>query len=616
MSVSKLIAGQHSCVGHLSQGDSTPAEHQAALDKKAMIVYCGKFQSMDGEVEITEAHCDQLIANHNAKLEAFERSGQRDTEFFSKMPPLQLDHSTSARDTVGRVAGKLSKGTFKNQDGLPVTCVNADRIVVLGKGNVEHVVDGRWANVSIGADLEAGVLNELSITPFPAAPNAALLSRKRMNDWKTHSKGSYKGYPYQIETDDNQFFGYVDNIDFQGVDAKAVLEQIKKYIDSKPANLAGPPGEKTVELPGKVDEAKWSEAKKAAKKSYPDKPEDESFWKIVTTIYKNEGGEFHSEGDKMAETKDELKARHMKEKESLAAAHTDELKSHKLEEVKGRHEEQMKALSEKHDAEMKKLGVEEVKKDEAGDPGEVKKHTDVGDEPELKAKMAAMRPKLVTLAKSIRSGVSSGRLAAREQMITAKVARLRAGAKMTPAEQKKIDLAALSKSSDSELEAFFKGYEIREDVIDSRFHGTTKALSLANLQKFSADTRLKVLEAEARMSGIGAPMTDDQRKDMAAAESLPMSDPQKAAGAEGGWEHMMKHLAGLLGEHQFKDAVLEHVKKMMDMKHLGEMAPEHAENTEKQMSALVKEYNKLQTEVQDLTAMVGEAFGIQKTELE
>lgn len=40
--------------------------------------------------------------------------------------------------------------------------------------------------------------------------------------------------------------------------------------------------------PGKVDEAKWSEAKKAAEKEYgPGK------WAVVSHIYKKMGGEFH-----------------------------------------------------------------------------------------------------------------------------------------------------------------------------------------------------------------------------------------------------------------------------------------------------------------------------------
>ena len=44
-------------------------------------------------------------------------------------------------------------------------------------------------------------------------------------------------------------------------------------------------------MPGRKDEAKWEEAKKAAHKSYPDRSEkDEGFWKIVQTIYENMGG--------------------------------------------------------------------------------------------------------------------------------------------------------------------------------------------------------------------------------------------------------------------------------------------------------------------------------------
>lgn len=39
------------------------------------------------------------------------------------------------------------------------------------------------------------------------------------------------------------------------------------------------------------DEGKWSEAKAAAKKQYPDLTEkDDRFWAIVTSIYKKMGG--------------------------------------------------------------------------------------------------------------------------------------------------------------------------------------------------------------------------------------------------------------------------------------------------------------------------------------
>ena len=52
-------------------------------------------------------------------------------------------------------------------------------------------------------------------------------------------------------------------------------------------------------MPGKVDEKKWDAAKAAAKKQYPDWGEDNPrFWKVVSSIYKKMGGEFHSKTEK------------------------------------------------------------------------------------------------------------------------------------------------------------------------------------------------------------------------------------------------------------------------------------------------------------------------------
>lgn len=170
----KLIAGKHSCVGHLNAGSEDQiAEGDGFMDRNVMCVYTGKFDSMDGEVEITEDHLTALAANHNKRVDGSARlaSGEPNMADF---PPLQLDHSTSAAMTVGRVPFKLSVGDFIDKDGKKKKALFG-RVRVLGKENVEKSKDGRYTHVSIGADLDTGILNELSITPFPAAPNASLL---------------------------------------------------------------------------------------------------------------------------------------------------------------------------------------------------------------------------------------------------------------------------------------------------------------------------------------------------------------------------------------------------------------------------------------------------------
>lgn len=149
------------------------------LEKQAMFVYEGKFDSASGEVEITKPILEKLAQNHNLALAKLSQAGVIEMR---NCPPLQVDHSTSGWDTVGRVVGQLSIGEFEGKTAL------LGKILVLGAENVDRVKDGRWTHLSIGADLDAGKLNELTITPFPAAPNASIL--KKFHD-KYLSKGDH-----------------------------------------------------------------------------------------------------------------------------------------------------------------------------------------------------------------------------------------------------------------------------------------------------------------------------------------------------------------------------------------------------------------------------------------
>ena len=148
-------------------GDLTSNDTLIQNEKRALLVYAGTFQSMDGEVVITPAHIEVLKMNHNERI-----NKHGDMIQMSDYPPVQIDHSTSARDTVGRLVGPVDIGTHDGQVAL------FGRIRILGVDNWERVVDGRWTHLSIGADLEAGVIHEVTITPFPAAQNACFLSKK------------------------------------------------------------------------------------------------------------------------------------------------------------------------------------------------------------------------------------------------------------------------------------------------------------------------------------------------------------------------------------------------------------------------------------------------------
>jgi len=146
---------------------ASEANSTAQNERRALLCYTGKFESMDGEVEITPDHLKRLVENHNARLKALG-SAIKITDY----PPVQLDHSTSAEHTVGRLVGPLELGSHEGQVAM------FGHLRILGSDNLERVNDGRWSNLSIGADLESGELQEISITPFPAAKKACLLSAK------------------------------------------------------------------------------------------------------------------------------------------------------------------------------------------------------------------------------------------------------------------------------------------------------------------------------------------------------------------------------------------------------------------------------------------------------
>ena len=120
------------------------------------------------------------------------------------------------------------------------------------------------------------------------------------------------------------------------------------------------------------------------------------------------------------------------------------------------------------------------------------------------------------------------------------------------------------------------------------------------------------LEAEARQD-MGMKMEEKHEK------ALEEAKPEHALAeqeSQVSHDEMLKHLSNMLGDHPAKDAVMAHVGKMMEMKHLGEVAPEHAESVEKEMSALVKRVNSLQTDTQSLIELVGEIAGIKSADLE
>lgn len=124
---------------------------------------------MDGQVEITDDIVRKIASHYNTRLAQFGSDPP-----MAMCAPLQVDHSVSGWDTVGRLTGLMSVDT-EVIDGVEVLALY-NHATMLGAENCERVRDGRWTNVSIGADLETGELKELTIVPFSAAPRAAFLA--------------------------------------------------------------------------------------------------------------------------------------------------------------------------------------------------------------------------------------------------------------------------------------------------------------------------------------------------------------------------------------------------------------------------------------------------------
>jgi hypothetical protein len=158
--------------GHLTD-EANAEDTDSKLRRKAMLVYEGTFQSMDGEITLSSQDLQLICDQYNSGLEKMKR-------FLGGGPkvqvPVQLDHSPKSVDTVGRVDGPITMGSFTDEDGKELAALYGE-LVFIGKDNVEKAKDGRWTHLSIGLEKNSK-LTEVSVTPFPAAPHASLLSKK------------------------------------------------------------------------------------------------------------------------------------------------------------------------------------------------------------------------------------------------------------------------------------------------------------------------------------------------------------------------------------------------------------------------------------------------------
>lgn len=486
--------------GHFDYQADDPAAETSPdkLDRRALLVYCGEFESVDGPVSIKPEHIAKLAENHNSALSKLARltTGQ---VALKHCPPIQLDHSLAAKDTIGRLIGNLEVGEHIRDDGQAVPALFGT-LRILGKENTERVRDGRWTHLSIGADLDLCKFRELTVTPFPAASDASMLSKTTTTSVKLSED--------------------------KGEESPMDKAKLKKYLTGT--------------------------------KKMSDEDADKHLAKC--------------EGD----------------------------------------DAEMKKLSAEVDEHEKKLSSETTEGDDKDKEEKEKK--------DKEEKLSAARTKLTQLSTDFRKNQEGAKLAAAKGKILTRLGGLRASAKITPAEIKKLDLDKLAKLDPAALDIVMGTYDGREPQVITGLMGNANAVDVA---KLSDAKRRSDLENESRknMSLLSKTVKKDVRlMDGVVPELQPEQQVQSVA-------------AGAASDPM---AAVEEICKMMDMGRIVEakeklkalifgltqsktpqpgaapVAAEAAPSTEehdKQLSALAESVTQMQNQFEELSKLTEALVG-------
>jgi hypothetical protein len=479
--------------GFFQDGEAVSASGASQLKRRALLVYVGEFESMNGPVSVTAEHLSRVAANHNTLLSKFARlaAGAVGTVALKHCPPIQLDHSASARDTVGRLVGNIETGDHTLEDGTLVPAIFGD-VLILGKDNVERVEDGRWTNLSLGVDFDVGKIAELTITPFPAAGDASFLSKK----------------------------------------------------PPAPTQLSEP-------------------------------EEDMDKTKLAAYLTGHKG---------------------MSEAEATAhlAVLTDE---------------GVASLAAEVDAHETKLAADAVAAAE-------KEKADADEK--AKTELTARRASLTQLSTSFVASRTAARLKAREGRILTRLSKLRAQAKITPAEIKKMDLAKLAASEDAAIELALATYEAREPVVMVGQLGSIKSVSLgtlhqdAKLAKLEAETRanmslLRRKDAKTKMaSSDGNPPPPEAREDPRADDQGGTQDPADTSPEDAAFfEREYGEICSLMDGARADEAKMRikafmHKLMALGAAQSGEYTEANAMETEQRLSAVASEVDKMSADFESL----------------
>lgn len=555
----KLFSGQV-----LPSSDAPSDTKPASVDRRVMLVYAGKFISMDGEVEITPEHIEALAAAHNQRVTAVAAGANGGEPDIRSYPPIQLDHSASARDTVGRLVGPVEIGTFEHEGNTVPALYGTMR--VLGAENVERVLDGRWSHVSIGADLETPKLTELSVTPFPAAENARMLSKEKIVERKVSlkAKGAPGGEVVSLAQGAREYeyrkFTYYIQLDDNGTYSTAMQWDSAEWYDKKG-------GFKT----------------EAAAVDYIKKKIDEEIRRWPNEYLSAR----LSEGSEM--DKEKLK-KHLMEKKQMSAEDADK-------HLAALDDEKTAALAAEVDEDEKKLAAEAAEKEE-------KKKSE-----KKEKELAARREKIVQLKAGFAASAKTVQLRKNTARLHVALAKLRSERKVTPAEIKKLDIAKLAAGPSEALDAVLEAFQNREPVIIAGAFGSTAAEAVTKVRK---QAKMTALEAETR----------------AQLSSLPKRDAKLAEGEEGAADSVVIHvdqdphtdLAAMEGEYgaicqMMDEGKLPEAKERMKqwMRKVGASDSSsdvnHTESLAKEVDELASTVAHMQTSFDELVTLADASVG-------
>ena len=494
-------------VGYL---DGSGTEKDGVYERKVMMVYCGDFDSMDGPVTITEKHIDLLVKNHNSFIENVKRLFNGDLPM-KDCPPLQLDHSALATHTIGRLVGPLVKG-MANIEGKEVPALFGTARF-LGGENIEKAQDGRYTHVSIGADLEDGIINELSVTPFPAAPKASLLSKKRL--------AQYRGKDYEVvEIAEGEYDIYIDGkkVSHHAGSSEEVDAEAKRYIDSEKGD-----SQMHEKLKKHLMEARKLSAEDAEKLSK----------EMLAHHMSKMSMDDEKMGKHLADAKDEELSRMSKEFDE-----------------------------DKEKERLSKLSEEEKEKEE---------------KKEKEAKMSAARDGFTKLALGIRKNSTELSTEIKKSKVAARLSKFRSEGKITPAEIKKLDIAKMAEMKDEMVDVMLSTFDVREPVIRfGSLAGTNKAENIEKVQKKYRMARLE-LESRLNMPSKRdaaraqlAKLAEEEKKELAHA-SEGAEEPTKGMLTKLSYDE----LCNMVDDKEKHEELKKHLKHMMD--HHGVEVPEHSD---------------------------------------